>query len=148
MKKALILLSVLAAPVAGMVALEMGGLTGVNQLWQILLFAWPASIALIWILFSPLLGVSIASRTGAVSWSGLSRFFHWFMAFCMFGTAALMYYMVNLGDTEDPIIRAEYSFLLKQHKSIGLIVLFLVAFRFVWNRIQTRPPAVVGVTPS
>lgn len=148
MKKALILLSVLAAPVAGMVALEMGGLTGVNQLWQILLFAWPASIALIWILFSPLLGVSIASRTGAVSWSGLSRFFHWFMAFCMFGTAALMYYMVNLGNTEDPVIRAEYSFLLKQHKSIGLIVLFLVAFRFVWNRIQTRPPAVVGVTPS
>ena len=44
MKKALILLSVLAAPVAGVVALEIGGLTGFKQLWQILLFVWPASI--------------------------------------------------------------------------------------------------------
>jgi cytochrome b561 len=68
------------------------------------------------------------------------------MAFCMLGTAALMYYMVNIGDLEDPVLRAEYSFLMKQHKSIGLIVLFLVVFRFFWNRLRARPPVPVGFT--
>lgn len=148
MKTPLGLLSIFTAPILGGWALAAGWLTGFTQLWQILLFAWPASIALIWIVLSRPLGVTIESREGASSWSGLSQFFHWFMAFCMFGTAALMYYMVNLGNTEDPVIRAQYSFLLKQHKSIGLIILFLVAIRFIWNSRRPRPPVAAGITPA
>lgn len=146
MKQSVILLSLALAPLFGVLAWQAGWLTGLTQLWQILLFAWPASIVVFWVVFSRLFDVAIESRASAVSWSAVSKFFHWFMALCMFGTAALMYYMVNIGDLEDPVLRAEYSFLLKQHKSVGLIVLFLVVFRFIWNRLQARPPLPEGVT--
>lgn len=146
MKVGVVLLAVLLAPVVGVMALQTGWLTGFTQLWQILLFAWPASIALVWMLLSKLLAVDLQAREGAVSWSPLSKLFHWLMAFCMLGTAALMYYMVNIGNLEDPVLRAEYSFLLKQHKSIGLIILFLVLLRFIWNRVTPRPPLPAGIT--
>ena len=126
MKQIVILLSLSLAPLCGVIAWQAGWLTGLTQLWQILLFAWPASIVVFWVVFSRLFDVAIEPRARTVSWSALSKFFHWFMALCMFGAAALMYYMVNIGNLEDPVLRAEYSFLMKQHKSIGLIVLFLV----------------------
>lgn len=146
MKTCAVFLSISSAPVLGLLGLQLGWLTGFTQLWQILLFAWPASIALLWIVFAKLWSIELQARVAAVGWSSVSKFFHWFMAFCMFGAAALMYYMVNIGDLEDPVLRAEYSFLLKQHKSIGLIVLFLVLIRFVWNRVNTRPPVPVEST--
>ena len=59
-----------------------------------------------------------------------------------------MYYMINLGDTTAPEIGAEYSRLLKTHKSIGLIVLFLVAFRFLWNRWRARPPVAESLSAT
>jgi cytochrome b561 len=62
------------------------------------------------------------------------------MAFAVLGTTALMYFIVNFGDFDDPTVRAEYGRWLKHHKSVGLIVLFLVAFRFAWNRWRRRPP--------
>lgn len=61
------------------------------------------------------------------------------MAFSILGTTALMYYMVNIGDLTIPENRAEYSRLFKIHKSLGLVVLFLIVFRFVWNRYRDRP---------
>lgn len=147
MKTILVCLAVLAAPAIGLGALAAGLLTGPRQLALILLFAWPASAVLLWMLLSALSGVRIAGRAGAVGWSGLSKAFHWTLAFAVLGTAALMYYMVNMGDLEaDPALRAEYGRLLKLHKSIGLVVLFLVAFRFAWNRWRPRPPLPAGTS--
>jgi cytochrome b561 len=147
MKTILVFLAVLAAPAVGLAALAAGLLTGPLQLGLVLLFAWPASAVLLWMLLSALTGVRMAGRAGAVGWSGLSKAFHWTLAFAVLGTAALMYYMVNMGDLEaDPVLRAEYGRLLKLHKSIGLVVLFAVAFRFAWNRWRPRPPLPDGTT--
>lgn len=149
MKTILVCLAVIAAPVAGLAALAAGLLTGPRQLLLVLLFAWPASVALLWMLLSSLTGVRMAGRPGAAAWSVLSKVFHWTLAFAVLGTAALMYYMVNMGDLEsDQALRAEYGRLLKLHKSIGLVVLFAVAFRFAWNRWRPRPPLPDGTTAA
>lgn len=149
MKSFVVLAAVLAAPLLGFAALSAGLLTGPTQLLQVLLFAWPASVALLWILLSALTGVKLSARAGAIGWSGLSKAFHWVMALAVLGTSALMYYMVNMGDLEaDQALRAEYSRLLRLHKSIGLVVLFLVAFRFAWNRLRPRPPLAAGTTAA
>lgn len=146
MKRAIIFLAVVAAPLIGMLALQLGLLASVKQLGQMLLFAWPASILLIWMVLSVALRVPVDARADAAAWSPLSKAFHWLMALCMLGTATLMYYMVNIGDLEDPVLRAEYSALLRHHKSIGLLVLFLVFMRFAWNRYRARPPVPQGMT--
>ena len=147
MKRLVLATSILLAPALGLAALAAGQLTGPVQLILVLLFAWPASAALSWMLLSALTGVRMSSRAGAVGWSALSKAFHWTMAFAVLGTAALMYYMVNLGDLEaDPVLRAEYGRLLKLHKSIGLVVLFLVAFRLAWNLWRRRPPRPAGTS--
>lgn len=141
-----VLLSVLVAPLLGMLALQAGWLTGTRQLWQMLLFAWPASMVVLWLVLSVIAPTSLGVRKQSASWSALSKIFHWLMALCILGAASLMYYMVNIGDLQDPVLRAKYSALLKHHKSIGLIILLLVAMRFVWNRLVPRPPAAAGVT--
>jgi cytochrome b561 len=141
MKKALVVAaSLLAAPLVAAVAWSMDLFSGLQQLWLTLLFAWPASIAAAWILLSTLLRVPPARRPEERPWSGLSKWLHWVMALCVLGTSALMYFIVNFGDFEDPAVRAQYAYWLKHHKSVGLLVLFLVAFRYVWNRWRSRPP--------
>ncbi len=44
--------------------------------------------------------------------------------------------------------RGEYVELLRLHKSIGLIVLFLVVLRFAWNRHRTRPALPAALSAS
>lgn len=136
----IIVVSVLLAPLLGLWALDSGILVSTKQLLQVLLFAWPATIAAGWILLSTVTRTAPASRPAAQPWSVLSKLFHWVMAFSILGTTALMYYMVNIGDLTVEVYRAEYSRLLKTHKSLGLLVMFLVALRFLWNRRQARPP--------
>ncbi|MGA0800392.1 MAG: cytochrome b, partial [Steroidobacteraceae bacterium] len=148
MRLIITLIALLTAPLVGLVAWNSGYLHSTKQLLQILLFAWPASIALIWIVLSGVTGVSLAARANAGSWSGLSKIFHWVMGFTILGTTALMYYMVNIGDLTVPVNRAEYSRLLKIHKSLGLIVLFLIAFRFIWNWRVPRPELPIEMTRS
>ena len=149
MKAIIVAMSLCAAPLAGLAAWAAGLLTGPVQLVLVLLFAWPASALLLWMLLSSLAGVRMARRPGAIGWSGLSKAFHWTMAFAVLGTAALMYYMVHMGDLEaNPALRAEYGRLLRLHKSIGLVVLFLVVFRFAWNRYRKRPPLPEGSGPE
>lgn len=140
LKASIILISVILAPVAGLWALQTGLLVSTKQLLQILLFVWPATIAAGWIVLSILTRIAPASRPNAQSWSVLSKMFHWGMALTILGTTALMYYMVNIGDLTLEVYRAEYSRLLKTHKSLGLVILFLVALRFAWNRWRPRPP--------
>jgi cytochrome b561 len=99
----------------------------------------PAALVIVWAL------ASWGWRKSGVNrpWSSLSKVFHWTIAGSVMLTTVIMYYMINLGDTTVP----EYSRLLKTHKSLGLIVLFLVAFRFGWNRWRARPPLADSLTP-
>ena len=148
MKVVIAIAALSLAPVLGIWALTAGYLNSTKQLLQILLFAWPASAALVWVTSSWLIGVQLAERPNTVWWSAPSKWFHWLMAFSILGTTALMYYMVNIGDLTVEVNRAEYSRLLKTHKSLGLLVLFLVAFRFVWNWRVGRPALPPNLTAT
>lgn len=105
------------------------------------LAALPLVLVTIWIV-AGLFGARLAPRAGLQRWSGPSRLFHWVMAFATLGTTSLMYYsQVYEAQAEtSPEARAQYSELLRLHKSIGLVVLFLVLLRFAWNRYRARPP--------
>jgi cytochrome b561 len=102
----------------------------------------PAALVIVWALASSSWRKSGVDRP----WSSLSKLFHWTIAGSVMVATLIMYYMINLGDTTVLEIRAEYSRLLKTHKSVGLIVLFLVAFRFAWNRWRARPPVADSLT--
>lgn len=148
MKVWVVIVSVLVAPVVGVWALQTGILNSTRQLLQILLFAWPATLVAVWIALSRLTRTAPASRPSTQSWNAISKLLHWSMALTILGTTALMYYMVNIGDLTLEVYRAEYSRLLKTHKSLGLVVLFLVALRFLWNRYQERPPLPADMSRS
>lgn len=149
MRKTVIMLtSIIAAPIVATVAWLSGAISSTTQLWQTLLFAWPASIAALWIGLSFVFRVTPARRPDERPWSRVSKWFHWVMAFCILGTTSLMYYIVNFSNFDDLAVRAEYGYWLKHHKSIGLIVLFLVAFRYIWNRWQPRPALPGGMPVS
>jgi cytochrome b561 len=104
------------------------------------LAALPVALVAVWLVVG-LFGARLAQRPGRVAWSAPSRMFHWIMAFATLGTTALMYYaqIYEAQAASSPVARAQYSELLRLHKSIGLIVLFLVALRFAWNRVRRRP---------
>ena len=146
MNIALGLVVVLLAPTVGVFFLTSGVLVSSKQLLQILLFAWPATIFFGWLVLAAVSRGAVAARLNMTAWHSLSKVFHWVMALSILATTALMYYMVNIGDLTIPENRAEYSRLLKTHKSLGLLVLFLVAFRLIWNRWRVRPPLPQGMS--
>lgn len=137
---------VVLAPAVGAILLQAGVFTSAKQLLQILLFAWPATIVVGWILLAAFAQDAVAERMNTLAWSALSKVFHWVMALSILATTALMYYMVNIGDLTIAVNRAEYSRLLKIHKSLGLLVLFLVVLRLIWNRWKSRPPLPQGMS--
>lgn len=97
-----------------------------------------------------LFGARLAPRALVARWSAPSRLFHWVMAFAVLGTTALMYYsqIYEAMALEDPAARARYGELLRVHKSLGLLVLFLVGVRFAWNRYRPRPPLPDTLNPA
>lgn len=135
-------------PMAAFALYFAGAFTGPLQLLQPLPFAWLAASVGLWLLASLVLGLKPRPRPGARPWSAVSKLFHWIMALAVLGTTALMYYIVNLGDLNDPPVRAEYSRLFRLHKSLGLIALSLVAFRFAWNRTRERPQLPGGMSSA
>jgi cytochrome b561 len=104
------------------------------------LAALPVALVAVWLVVG-LFGARLEARPGRIAWSAPSRLFHWVMAFATLGTTALMYYaqVYEAQAATSSAARAQYSELLRLHKSIGLVVLFLVALRFAWNRIRRRP---------
>ena len=110
------------------------------ELLKATLAALPIALVAIWLVFG-IFGARLDAREGRKPWSTPSRLFHWVMAFATLGTTSLMYYsqIFEAQAKTSTAARAEYSELLRLHKSIGLIVLFLVVFRFIWNRHRRRP---------
>ena len=113
------------------------------------LAALPLVLVAVWTLLG-VLGARLAPRPALQRWSVPSRLFHWIMAFCVLGTTSVMYYsqIFEKHAREDDAARDRYIELLKLHKSLGLVVLFLVLFRLAWNRYRARPPLPAGLSPS
>lgn len=113
------------------------------------LAAMPLLLVAIWTV-AGVFGARLAARPGSERWSLPSKSFHWIMAFATLGTAALMYYsQIYEAQAEvSEAARQRYRELLSVHKSLGLLVLFLVPFRFAWNRYQPRPPLPDTLTPA
>ncbi|MCS6948306.1 MAG: cytochrome b [Steroidobacteraceae bacterium] len=118
------------------------------QWWKSGLAALPMALVVLWMI-AGIFGARLAPRPRLIRWSRLSRCFHWTMAFAVLGTTSLMYYSQTFEAeaATNPAARAEYARLLRLHKSIGLIVLFLVAFRFLGNRLYPRPPLPDTLSP-
>jgi cytochrome b561 len=113
------------------------------------LAALPLLLVAIWMV-AGVFGARLAARPGSARWSLPSKSFHWVMAFATLGTTALMYYsQIYEAQAEvSQAARERYRELLWVHKSLGLLVLFLVLFRFAWNRHQPRPPLPDGLAPA
>ena len=113
------------------------------------LAALPLLLVAIWMV-AGVFGARLAARPGGARWSLPSRTFHWVMAFATLGTTALMYYsQIYEAQAEvSEAARQRYRELLWVHKSLGLLVLFLVVFRFAWNRYRPRPPFPDSLAPA
>lgn len=67
------------------------------------------------------------------SWGGMSKFLHWTIVLLVIGQGILGLTMGDLprGGAVNPVLL---------HKSIGVTILLLVAFRLLWNRLISRRP--------
>jgi cytochrome b561 len=142
---AIVVVAVLAAPTGATWAYATGAFTGLPQFLVPLTFATPAIAFLVWTALTAITGSGLPPRPDAVAWHVVSKALHWSMALLILGTTALFYFMHFMDFTGDrPAVRAEFSRLLQIHKSLGLAVLALVAFRWAWNRRRPRPPEHAG----
>lgn len=73
-------------------------------------------------------------KNTTAAWGVISRFLHWFSALMVFGLYGLGWYMIGL-DYYDPWYRPAPFW----HKSVGLLLLVIVAVRLL-NRIWDRAP--------
>ncbi len=68
------------------------------------------------------------------SWSGISRFFHWFSAIVIIATFILGIWMHNLDPSHEWYRTAPFI-----HKSIGVLLFFFLLLRIVWRFSNTAP---------
>jgi cytochrome b561 len=68
-------------------------------------------------------------------YSALNQALHWITALCMFAILPLAWVMTN-AQTHPSVQHATYNW----HKTLGLIVLLLTMFRFVWRFVDKPPP--------
>lgn len=138
------IVAVAAAPVAAVAGFATGALPTPRIALLVGLLTTPLVALLVWAVLGGLWdrrGPPGGVVGGPARWSAVSRSFHWLMAACILGTAALMYWMqgIDVAAGGQPA-RLVYRGWLGIHKSVGLIVLFLVLFRWAWNRRVPRPP--------
>ena len=72
-------------------------------------------------------------RNTATRYGAVAQALHWLIALGMIGMAGLGLYMVDL----PPLERYELTQL---HKSVGLVLLLLIALRLVWRAVNPVPP--------
>jgi cytochrome b561 len=78
-------------------------------------------------------------RDTSESYGWVSRILHWGMAIAIFATFALGWWMVGL-DYYSPYYRSAPDL----HRSVGIVLLILLVFRFGWRLANTRPAALGG----
>ncbi len=74
-------------------------------------------------------------------WGGVSRFIHWLSVMLILGLLIVGFYMASLTDSQaDMAVKGPLIFI---HKSMGVLFLGVLIFRFIWRRmtiIPTIPP--------
>ncbi len=75
-----------------------------------------------------------SARNTSTYYGWVSRYLHWFMALLLIGMYLLGDYMMGL-DYYD----TWYHDGREIHKALGILLAFLLVFRFVWNHIQAKP---------
>ena len=79
-----------------------------------------------------------ASKESTEQWSWLSKLFHW-------ATALLIFIQIPLGFYADSLRLSPFKLdVFVWHKSLGMLVLLLVAVRLLWRIKSTIPAAVAG----
>jgi cytochrome b561 len=73
-------------------------------------------------------------KNTSINFGLISRLLHWLMAMALIGLFVLGIIMVEL-DYYDPW----YHTSIETHKAIGVLVAFVLLFRFVWNIWQVKP---------
>lgn len=66
-------------------------------------------------------------------WGGVSRFIHWLMTLLILGSLTAGFYMANLTDMKLKLT------IMPIHKSLGVLFLGLLIFRFIWRQMNTIP---------
>ncbi|MDQ6962953.1 MAG: cytochrome b/b6 domain-containing protein [Mariprofundaceae bacterium] len=82
---------------------------------------------------------SMLFRNTSKAYGFVSIFIHWFMVITIIGMFALGLYMVDLS-----YVDVWYKSAPHIHQSIGLLLLFLLMFRFTW-RISQPLPVILGI---
>jgi cytochrome b561 len=78
--------------------------------------------------------INIKNTTKHYGW--VSIFLHWFVALTVIGLFALGYWMVDL-DYYNPWNKQGPDL----HKSIGMLLFFVMIFRLIWRSAQIKPKA-------
>ncbi len=73
-------------------------------------------------------------RNTSSSYGWITIAIHWFMALAIFAMFGLGLWMRTLGYYD-----SWYHDAPELHKSIGMLLLFLLVFRFIWRMMNTRP---------
>ena len=88
----------------------------------------------------------MASRSTTERWGWVTRALHWSIAFTVFGMLAAGLYAVSL-NTGTPAGEMRYYSVIDVHKSFGLLIIMLMAFRVIW-RASEKSPSVPTQTPK
>src|SRR6266481_2385066 len=80
----------------------------------------------------------MASRSTTERWGWVTRALHWSIALMVLGMLAAGLYAVSL-DTSTPAGEMKYFAIIDVHKSFGLVIVTLMAFRVLWRITETSP---------
>ncbi len=83
----------------------------------------------------------MSSGSTGTNYSAIAKFLHWAVAACVIAIIPIAFIMTNIG--EGPLQNLLYTL----HKSIGVVVLFLMAFRVIYRLIYSPPPLVPAIPP-
>ncbi len=73
-------------------------------------------------------------RNSKTQYGWMSIFLHWLTALCVFGLFGVGLWMVDF-DYYDPL----YQVVPDLHKSVGVLLVTLLVFRFLWRELSTKP---------
>jgi cytochrome b561 len=88
----------------------------------------------------------MASKSTTEFWGWVTRALHWSIALMVFGMLAAGLYAVSL-DTSTPAGEMRYYSVIDVHKSFGLLIIMLMAFRVVW-RLSEKTPSLPNENPA
>ena len=88
----------------------------------------------------------MANKSTLENWGWLTRALHWLIALAVLGMLAAGLYAGSL-DTSTPAGDLRYYAVIDVHKSFGLTILMLMAFRLVW-RLAERTPTLSPMVPT